>query len=90
MIEGQLKKRIIENLIVLHKGTNLPVFMNLASATNAVVDEAKKDFPIKQSSFEIQVTRQLIAQTGDIQGVQWLKEKLEILEWFNEQFGASK
>ena len=48
-----------------------------------IVGEMRKEFPyIKDSSFEIETMRKLIAQTGDIQGVQLLKEKLAVLEWF--------
>jgi len=44
--EGELKKRILKRLMILHKGTKLPVFVNIASSTEADIDEAKKDFEL--------------------------------------------
>ena len=43
--EGQLKKRQLELLILLYKNTKIPVFLNLAINVEAIIDEAKKEFP---------------------------------------------
>ena len=64
--EGQLKNKIIENLILLHKGTNLPVFMNLASATNAVIDEAKKELDLLIAGFKLNAKEDTLFQRMSI------------------------
>ena len=42
--EGLLYRKILEPILLLHKGTDASVFLNLAMNSEGVLDEARKDF----------------------------------------------
>jgi len=83
---GEIKKRIKDLLLPCQKYTNfkVPLFNNLRSALEGIMEDAKKEFP-----FEVKLTEEeeKMQEYNEIYDQKWSEA---VMEWFKKWFGSEQ